>query len=315
MKLLFLGSLGIGEIILLLLPVSIIGIIALTKSGKKEREMENLGIEPVNLSYVRTHYKGFDIFFNILWHVPFLGFILALLTALGGVLCCITIIFLPHGMGMFQLAKFYLWPHGHAMVSNKFITQLTGKKQSVLWRSLSLINRIIYFPFGLILVIVMSIAVFISFFSIIGIPTGLVYIKALSTLFNPVNKVCVPAVVLKIMEERMMAACYRKGTTEQSMEKYRDNVNIPKTAREEIPVMKQEAPMSKYERSVNVERPEVNEMKPTDHSRYMPPTPSKVSDTLKQSTEPMKKQCPYCGEEVLAIAKKCKHCNEWFDNK
>ena len=25
------------------------------------------------------------------------------------------------------------------------------------------------------------------------------------------------------------------------------------------------------------------------------------------------KKCPYCGEEILAIAKKCKHCSEWLD--
>ena len=25
------------------------------------------------------------------------------------------------------------------------------------------------------------------------------------------------------------------------------------------------------------------------------------------------KKCPYCGEEVLATAKKCKHCSEWLD--
>ena len=27
------------------------------------------------------------------------------------------------------------------------------------------------------------------------------------------------------------------------------------------------------------------------------------------------KQCPYCGEEILAIAKKCKYCNEWLDKE
>ena len=24
--------------------------------------------------------------------------------------------------------------------------------------------------------------------------------------------------------------------------------------------------------------------------------------------------CPYCGEEIFTLARKCKHCNEWLDN-
>ncbi len=27
------------------------------------------------------------------------------------------------------------------------------------------------------------------------------------------------------------------------------------------------------------------------------------------------KRCPYCGEEILAVAKKCKHCGEWLAEK
>lgn len=30
--------------------------------------------------------------------------------------------------------------------------------------------------------------------------------------------------------------------------------------------------------------------------------------------EKEKKKCPYCGQEILAIAKKCKHCGEWLDS-
>ena len=27
------------------------------------------------------------------------------------------------------------------------------------------------------------------------------------------------------------------------------------------------------------------------------------------------KQCPYCGEEILIAAKKCKHCGEWLTSE
>lgn len=42
--------------------------------------------------------------------------------------------------------------------------------------------------------------------------------------------------------------------------------------------------------------------------------------TMSTKTEPEQKsiakptkRCPYCGEEILAVAKKCKHCGEWLN--
>lgn len=29
----------------------------------------------------------------------------------------------------------------------------------------------------------------------------------------------------------------------------------------------------------------------------------------------LKKQCPFCGEEILSTVKKCKHCGEWLEGK
>lgn len=41
------------------------------------------------------------------------------------------------------------------------------------------------------------------------------------------------------------------------------------------------------------------------------PRKDKTEDIVNKQT----KECPYCGEEILSIAKKCKHCGEWLDNK
>ena len=128
---------------------------------------------------------------NILWHVPFLGFLSALGTFLIGGLLVITVIGAPLGLGLIQLSKFLLTPFSSAMISKKDLKT----DQNKLWQTFGIIVRILYFPFGLFLAVVIVFQTAGLFITIIGIPVALVLAKSLGTYFNPVNKTCVPKAV------------------------------------------------------------------------------------------------------------------------
>ena len=135
---------------------------------------------------------------NILWHIPFLGFLTALGTFLIGGLFVLTVIGAPIGLGLIQLSKFLLTPFSSAMISKKDL----NAEQNKLWQSFSFIVRILYFPFGLFLAIVTIFQIAGLFITIIGIPVALVLAKSLGTYFNPVNKTCVPKAVQNELEQR-----------------------------------------------------------------------------------------------------------------
>lgn len=128
---------------------------------------------------------------NILWHVPFLGFLSALTTFLIGALLVITVIGAPIGLGLIQLSKFLLIPFSSVMIDKKDLKP----NQNKLWMAYGFIVRILYFPIGLVLAIVSVFQVVVLFVSIVGIPVALVLAKSLGTYFNPVNKVCVSSSV------------------------------------------------------------------------------------------------------------------------
>lgn len=139
---------------------------------------------------------------NILWHVPFLGFMNALTTFLIGGLFVITVIGAPIGLGLMQLSKFLLTPFSSGMINKRDLNQ----EQNQAWQTFGLIVRILYFPFGLLLAVVTVFQIAGLFITIIGIPVALVLAKSLGTFFNPVNKTCVSKAVADEVDSRKAKA-------------------------------------------------------------------------------------------------------------
>ncbi len=142
------------------------------------------------------------IFLNVLWHIPFVGFLTAFITFMVGGLFIITIIGAPVGLGLVELSKFLLLPYSSAMMSKKhfFIEQDHLRKQ------FNLVVRILYFPFGLILASITLLQIALLYMSIIGKPAALVLYKTLGIFFSPVNKICVPHTVKKKILQRQANA-------------------------------------------------------------------------------------------------------------
>lgn len=138
---------------------------------------------------------------NIIWHIPFLGFLNAILTFLIGSLLVLTVVGAPIGSGLIELSKFLFTPFSSNMINKKHLK----KDQNKLWQSYGFIIRIIYFPFGLILAIMTIFQIVMLFISIIGIPIAVILAKSLNTYFNPVNKKSVHRAVAKEIENRKAA--------------------------------------------------------------------------------------------------------------
>lgn len=138
------------------------------------------------------------ILLNILWHIPFLGFLSAFIAFMFGGLFIITIIGAPLGLGLVETSKFLLSPNTSAMMSKKhfFIEQSHLRKQ------VDFIVRVLYIPFGLILVSITLVQIALLYMSIVGKPAALVLYKSLGTLLNPVNIICVPQTVKEKVMQR-----------------------------------------------------------------------------------------------------------------
>lgn len=135
---------------------------------------------------------------NILWHIPFLGFLSALFSFLLGILLTITIIAAPIGLGLIQYSKFLMAPYSYSMVSKSDLE----RPSNPLWASYSFIIKIIYFPFGVILTLFQMVQIIGLCLSVVGIPMAIILAKSLTTYLQPVGKVCVPHTVAGEIELR-----------------------------------------------------------------------------------------------------------------
>ena len=129
---------------------------------------------------------------NLLWHIPFCGFMAALSVAIGGIILVCTVVAAPIGLGLLQYAKFLIAPFDHRMVDKSVVqTDIQKELENKLWKTYSSIVSICWLPFGVFLVCMQVIQVFGLCCTVVGIPVAMVVWKALGVALNPVNKVCV----------------------------------------------------------------------------------------------------------------------------
>ena len=135
---------------------------------------------------------------NILWHIPFLGFVDAIIVYLLGLLLTITVVAAPLGLGLMEYGKFLFAPFSHAMISKSDL----NIEQNALWQGYSFIIMLIYLPLGLILAIIGIFQAIGLALTIVGIPVALVVVKSLGTYLNPVNKKCVDVTVAQEIDRQ-----------------------------------------------------------------------------------------------------------------
>lgn len=135
---------------------------------------------------------------NLLWHIPFCGFLTALYAFLLGLLLTATVVAAPVGLGLLQYAKFLLLPFSYDMVAKSDL----GEAQNPIWRAYSFLVMLLYLPFGLLALIAGVFQAVGLALTIVGIPTAIVVVKSLGTFLNPVGKVCVHTDVMTALHRK-----------------------------------------------------------------------------------------------------------------
>lgn len=137
---------------------------------------------------------------NVLWHIPFLGFLSAFgLFIIGGILI-VTVIAAPIGTGLWELGKFYLMPFGNRIVNAKDLG--TPASTNTAWRVWGWILLVLWLPLGALFAISIAIQCLLLCITIIGIPAAIASANSIPALFNPVGKKCVKREIAEELNRR-----------------------------------------------------------------------------------------------------------------
>ena len=134
---------------------------------------------------------------NFIWFI-LVGWVTGLVLLLGGLVICITIVGIPLGLGILQMAKLYALPFGKIVARE---TTLKGKENvSTGMQVWNLIINILWFPLGLVFSIlgifsgILTLIIGIIFTAtIVGIPLGILYFTCSMIHFKSIPFLIAPA--------------------------------------------------------------------------------------------------------------------------
>lgn len=137
---------------------------------------------------------------NILWHIPFLGFLQAFVVWIVGLLLTVTVVGAPIGIGLIERAKYMLAPGTRVLVSSDEL----NKAQNPAWKLWSAVISLIYLPVGLVFAFLHITSAIGMIFTIIGAPTGFYLLTGggVGSALVPAGKKCVPRAVGDVLKQR-----------------------------------------------------------------------------------------------------------------
>ncbi len=121
---------------------------------------------------------------NLIWFVVF-GWWQAVVYLILSILFAITVVGIPIAKSLLQFAKLSAFPFGKEVIKE---TELKGSRNvSFIRKFFGTVVNLIWLPEGVILAIVYLLSGIASFVTIVGIPAGIVYVRAARFVVWPIG--------------------------------------------------------------------------------------------------------------------------------